>query len=205
MFLNLLGKEELPEDWSGSKELSSGGRVADVGCGFGWSSVGIAEAYENTVVHGYDIDVPSIEKARRIASQRGLSERLSYVAGDAAEADVDGSYDLVVAFECIHDLADPVGVLASMRGLVRPGGAVIVMDENVGEAFSGPADEVEQFFYGFSLMCCLADGMSYEDSVGTGTVMRPATFEGYAVDAGFTGVEVLPIENDFFRFYRLAL
>jgi hypothetical protein len=57
--------------------------------------------------------------------------------------------------------------------------------------------------YGYSLMCCLGDGLSHQPSVGTGTVMRPDTFAGYARDAGFAEVEVLPIEDDFFRFYRL--
>ena len=205
LFLKLLGQEFLPAVPDIHEVLTAGGRVADVGCGFGWSSVGIAEAYENATVHGYDIDLPSIESARQIAEERGLSNRVEFLAGDAAETDAAGTYDLVVAFECIHDLPDPVSVLDSMRRLARPGGSVIVMDEKVGEAFSGPADEVEQMYYGFSLMCCLADGMAHEHSVGTGTVMRPNTFEGYALDAGFSAVDVLPIEHDFFRFYRLSL
>jgi 2-polyprenyl-3-methyl-5-hydroxy-6-metoxy-1,4-benzoquinol methylase len=205
LFLKLLGQEFLPSIADVHEALSGGGRVADVGCGLGWSSVGIAEAYPDATVDGYDIDVASIEAATEIAAERGLSDRLNFVSGDAAEADAAGSYDLVAAFECIHDMPDPVSVLATMKSLARPGGAVIVMDERTNDAFAGPADEVEQMLYGFSLMCCLADGMSYEGSVGTGTVMRPATFEGYAVDAGFSSVEILPIEHDFFRFYRLAV
>jgi hypothetical protein len=57
--------------------------------------------------------------------------------------------------------------------------------------------------YGFSLLCCLADGMAHQPSVGTGTVMRPATLRRYAAEAGFADVEILDIANDFFRFYRL--
>ena len=59
------------------------------------------------------------------------------------------------------------------------------------------------FFYGYSLLVCLPDGLSHPPSVGTGTVMRPHTLRGYAREAGFTDIEILPIENDFFRFYRL--
>jgi hypothetical protein len=62
---------------------------------------------------------------------------------------------------------------------------------------------VERLMYGYSLMCCLPDGLSTQPSAGTGTVMRPATLEGYAREAGFERVEVLPVEHDFFRFYRL--
>ena len=112
-------------------------------------------------------------------------------------------YDAVFAFECIHDLPDPVGVLAAMRRLAGDDGAVVVMDERVAETFTAPGDDVERLMYGYSLMCCLADGMSHQPSAGTGTVMRPSTLRRYAVEAGFADVEILDIANDFFRFYRL--
>jgi hypothetical protein len=121
---------------------------------------------------------------------------------DAATVDT-GTYDAVFAFECVHDLPDPVGVLAAMRRLVGASGAVVVMDERVAETFTAPGDDVERLMYGYSLICCLADGMAHESSVGTGTVMRPSTLRRYAVEAGFADIEILDIDNDFFRFYRL--
>jgi hypothetical protein len=78
------------------------------------------------------------------------------------------------------------------------------MDEAVAEEFTVPGSEVDRLMYGYSLLCCLPDGRSQEPSAATGTVMRPATLQRYARDAGFSGVEVLPLENDFFRFYRLV-
>ncbi len=203
LFMGPLGSEYLPEIADAHRALLDGGRVADIGCGFGWSSVGIAEAYPSSTVDGFDIDGPSIEAARRIAAERGLGARVSFHQEDGVEAGRGSDYDLVTAFECIHDMGDPVGVLSTMRQLAGSDGAVIVMDERVGERFAGPADEVEQLFYGFSLMCCLADGLSHDHSVGTGTVMRPATLEAYALEAGFASVEVLDLAHDFFRFYRL--
>jgi hypothetical protein len=62
---------------------------------------------------------------------------------------------------------------------------------------------VERLMYGFSVLCCLPTGMDEHESAATGTVMRIDTVRDYASRAGFGGVEVLPIENDFFRFYRL--
>ena len=59
--------------------------------------------------------------------------------------------------------------------------------------------------YGYSLTCCLPDSLSSRPSAATGTVMRPATLDRYAGDAGFAGSEVLPVPHDFFRFYRLLL
>jgi hypothetical protein len=100
-------------------------------------------------------------------------------------------------------MADPVPVLAEMRRAVRPGGTVLVVDERVGEEFTAPGDDLERLMYGFSLTCCLPDGLSTRPSVGTGTVMRPPTLRRYAGLAGFAGVDVLPVDHPFFRFYRL--
>ena len=151
---------------------------------------------------GYDLDAPSIEAARRNAVEAGVADRVRFHAGRRGRR-VTGRYDLVIAFECIHDLPDPVSVLAAMRRLAGPDGVVLVMDERVAETFTAPGDEVEQLMYGYSLMCCLPDGMAHARSVGTGTVMRPDTLRRYAAAAGFAGVEVLADRDDFFRFYRL--
>ncbi|WP_100499743.1 class I SAM-dependent methyltransferase [Geodermatophilus chilensis] len=183
--------------------LRAGGRVADVGCGMGWSAIGIARAYPQVRVDGYDIDEPSVEQARRNAEEAGVADRIRFTTVDAAAAGEQGSYDLVTAFECVHDLADPVGVLAAMRRMARPGGTVLVVDERVAERFTAPGDAIERLMYGYSVTCCLPDGLSTRPSAGTGTVMRPATLERYAHEAGFAGVDVLPVDNEFFRFYRL--
>lgn len=202
LFLGPLGREYLPSIPDVDAALRAGGRVADVGCGFGWSSIGIALAYPDATVDGYDVDGPSVEAARRNAREAGVDDRVRFHAVDAATVD-DRTYDAVFAFECVHDLPDPVGVLAAMRRLAGDAGAVVVMDERVAETFTAPGDEVERLMYGYSLTTCLADGMAHQPSAGTGTVMRPSTLRRYAVEAGFADVEILDIDNDFFRFYRL--
>ena len=155
--------------------LRDGGRVADIGCGDGWSSIGIARAYPAVTVDGYDVDADSVEAARGHAAAEGMGDRVRFTLVDAASVPTSGDYDLVAAFECIHDLPDPVGVLRSARRMVKPGGTVLVMDERVPEAFTGPGDSVEQLMYGISMLVCLPDGLSHLGSVGTGTVMRPDT------------------------------
>lgn len=195
--------------WFGSipdvhETLSTGARMADVGCGGGWSSIALALAYPNLTADGFDLDEPAVERARRNARVRGVAERVRFHAIDPAEADHDDGYDLVTAFECIHDMPHPVPVLRAMRSMAGEEGTVIVMDENVQTEFVAPGDETERLMYGFSTLVCLPDGMSHPGSVGTGTVMRPSVFEGYAKEAGFTDVEVLPIDGGFWRFYRLS-
>jgi SAM-dependent methyltransferase len=201
LFLGALPREYFPAVPEIDEVLRRGGRVADVGCGYGWSAIGLALAHPQITVDGFDLDAPSIEAARRNAIEAGVADRVRFQLADAATA--TGRYDLVTAFECIHDLPDPVAVLAAMRRLAQPDGVVLVMDERVAETFTAPGDEIEQLMYGYSLMCCLPDGMAHPGSVGTGTVMRPDTLRGYAVAAGFEGIDVLPIADDFFRFYRL--
>jgi hypothetical protein len=97
-----------------------------------------------------------------------------------------------------------VEVLRTLRGLLADGGSVIVGDERTAERFSLEAGPIERLYYGFSVLHCLPVGMVGDDPAGTGTVMRESTVRRYAEEAGFTGFEVLPIENDFWRFYRLS-
>jgi hypothetical protein len=97
----------------------------------------------------------------------------------------------------------PVEALRAMRNLATAGGAVIVMDERVAESFTIPGDQLDRLMYGCSVLYCLPIGLADAPSVGTGTVMRPATLRRYALDAGFRAVEILPIEYGFWRFYRL--
>jgi hypothetical protein len=90
-----------------------------------------------------------------------------------------------------------------MRSLAAEGGTVLIVDERVGATFAEPTD-VEQMMYGWSILHCLPVGMADQPSAATGTVLRPPTLRHYATEAGFRDVEVLPIENYFFQFYRLV-
>jgi len=132
-----------------------------------------------------------------------LTDRVDVRLRDAADPALAGRYDLVTAFECLHDMSDPVAALRTMRRLAGEGGTVLVVDERVGEVFTPEGNDVERFMYGFSVFHCLPVGMADQPSVGTGTVMRPPTLRRYAQEAGFRDVEILPIDNFFFRFYRL--
>ena len=104
----------------------------------------------------------------------------------------------------IQDLARPVDALRAMRRLTEGGGTCIVVDERVDETFQAPGDELHRFMYTASVLHCLPAVMTEQPSPGTGTVMHPSTMRRYAREAGFADAEILPIENDFWRFYRLA-
>jgi len=205
MFLQQLGPEWLAAIPDLPRRLEAGppARVADIGCGVGWSSIGIARNYPKVLVDGFDTDPSSIDLARTYAKQYGVSDRAGFHCRDAGDSSLAGTYDLVVALECVHDMADPVAALQTMRRLVREDGFVLVVDERVGEEFRPDAGDVERLMYGWSVLHCLPSGMTC-DGVGTGTVMRPATLRRYARAAGFKEIETLPVDHIFFRFYRLV-
>jgi 2-polyprenyl-3-methyl-5-hydroxy-6-metoxy-1,4-benzoquinol methylase len=205
LFINLLASAWLPAvpDVHARLQADPPARVVDVGCGSGWSSIAIAQAYPNVQVDGIDPDAPSIALARANVAAAGLAGRVTFHCCDASDPALAGHYDLVAAFECIHDMPQPVSVLRAMRGLLAEGGAVLIADERVAETFSAPGDDVERFMYGYSVLHCLPVGMADTPSAGTGTVMRPETLRRYGAEAGFRAVEILPIEADFWRFYRL--
>ena len=181
-----------------------GTRILDVGCGLGWSTIAFASAYPEATVVGVDLDGPSIERARQNAQTEGVGDRITFEHGDAGDAKHAGQFDAVFILEALHDLSRPVEVLAALRGACNENGTVIVMDERVADEFGAIGDPVERFMYACSVMHCLPAGMSEQPSAGTGTVMRTDTVRQYAADAGFTNLDVLPIETDFFRFYQLT-
>lgn len=205
LFLQQLGYEYLPAiDGLHQRLLANPpARIADIGCGLGWSCVGMAQAYPNVLVDGFDLDPASVEEAQTVLRESGVADRVDVQLRDAADPALAGRYDLVTAFECIHDMSDPVGALATMRRLAGEGGTVLVMDERVSDVFDPGAGDVERFMYGFSVLHCLPVGLEEHPSAATGTVMRSSTLRGYARAAGFADAEVLPLEHPFFHFYRL--
>jgi SAM-dependent methyltransferase len=204
-FASQLANEWLPVMPDVHARLRAGppARIADVGCGFGWSSIGLAQGYPRVHVDGFDLDEPSIQRARENARINRVADRVNFQARDAGDPALVGQYDLVTAFECVHDMTDPIGVLAVMRQLAGENGTVLIVDERVGDTFTTRGNDVEWMMYGWSILHCLPVGMVAPDAPGTGTVMRADTLQSYATQAGFHSFEILPIDHIFFRFYRL--
>jgi len=178
-------------------------RVVDVGCGTGWSSLSLARAFPAVEVYGIDLDPASVEEARRNAAEAGLTGRVTFSCQDAAHPDLSGSFDLVMAFETLHDMAHPVEALRAMRGMLAPEGSVVVADEKVADRFTAPGDELERWNYAWSVLHCLPSARTDHDSEATGTVLRASMLHDLAERAGFGRVEVLPVDSDFWRIYRL--
>jgi 2-polyprenyl-3-methyl-5-hydroxy-6-metoxy-1,4-benzoquinol methylase len=205
-FLNLLGTRWLPAIPDVDRRLRAepAARVADLACGAGWSSIAMARAYPLVSVEGFDLDDDVIAAARRHAEQAGLSGRVTFAATDASGLGFAGRFDLVTIFEGLHDMARPADALRAARGMLRPGGSVVIADELVEDEFRAPASDLERYHYGWSVVSCLPGVMGDQGTAATGAVMRLHTLRDYARQAGFPGVQVLPIESEGLRFYRLT-
>jgi 2-polyprenyl-3-methyl-5-hydroxy-6-metoxy-1,4-benzoquinol methylase len=207
-FTNQLTSEWLPTIPGLVDRLQADGAEAvEVGCGEGWAAIALAQAFPQLRLLALDNDEASIVAARRHAGAAGVQDRVRFEVCDVSEP-IDpehaGRYDLACAFEMLHDVSDPVGVLRNARASIKPDGTVLVMDERTEEHFTAPGELLERFFYMASVLHCLPVGMSTQPSAGTGTVMRPDTLRTYASEAGFADVTVLPIEHEMFRFYELS-
>lgn len=180
----------------------TGVRIADVGCGQGWSTIAVARAYPGAEVIGFDADAASIDDARRHAAAAGVEVTFQVLPAEAV-AD-HGPFDVIVVLETLHDLAHPVDALVACRSALRRGGAVVVADEMVADHFTAPGDETERFMYGFSVLHCLPASLAEEGSAALGTVLRAATVHRIAADAGFNRCAEIDVPAGFFQIYELT-
>ncbi|WP_432564318.1 class I SAM-dependent methyltransferase [Kineococcus sp. SYSU DK003] len=181
--------------------FASAGRIADIGCRAAWSSIAMARGWPAAEVVGFEGDELSVVLARDNVHAAGLRGRveirrsgLADLAGTAAPGAV-GGFDLVTAFDSVHETPHPVAVLRAAREALAPGGAVLVVEEAVGDVPGPVGDPAERMLHGLSLLGSLPDAMTAGGSAATGTVMRPATLATYAGEAGFSVVEPLPVQG----------
>jgi len=200
-FTSALVEEWLPALGPAVERLATGGRLADLGCGQGWSSIAVARAFPGAEVWGVDSDPASIAEARAAAEDHDVTVRFECAdAGALAEA---GPFDVVTVLEALHDMARPVDVLAAARAALAADGVVLVADEAVAPTFTAPGDDLERMMYGWSITHCLPAAMAEQPSAAIGTVIREGTVRELATGAGFGRVDVLDVDGGFFRLYAL--
>ena len=134
-------------------KLRAGGRVADIGCGFGHPSIVIAEAYPHAIVHGYDYHDEAIVRAGAAAAERGLDDRMHFEVADASRFTGSG-FDLVLFIDSLHDLGDPVGALRHARAALAPGGTVFLVEPAGGDRLEDNFHPLGILSYTASVLAC---------------------------------------------------
>jgi 2-polyprenyl-3-methyl-5-hydroxy-6-metoxy-1,4-benzoquinol methylase len=170
------------------ERLAGGAQVADVGCGFGASTIIMAQAYPNSTFDGVDYHQPSIEAARRRAESAGVAERARFRVAGAA--DLSGSYDLITFFDCLHDMPDPVGALRAARAALADDGSVMLVEPMSWDSVEESFNPVGKLLAAASTFICLPSGLSAAPAYGMGNQAGPAKTGEVARDAGFPGARI---------------
>lgn len=149
----------LVQDWLPKAEgvvrrLDAGAKVADVGCGFGHTTLLMAAAFPNSRFHGFDFHGPSMTAARKAAAEQGLAERVSFEQA-AADAFPGDGYDLITFFDCLHDLGDPGAALAQAERALADGGSCLIVEPNSQQHPNGNISPVGRAFAATSVAVCL--------------------------------------------------
>lgn len=198
----LLTRRWLPAMPDVVERVRAGGRVADIGCGSGAAAIAMATAYPNATVVGYDVDRRAIDTARRRALEAGL-DNVSFEERGAEALPVQPGFDLVTAFDVVHDLADPEGVLRRIRDALAPDGAFLMMEPALSADIDDNIDPRSALFYGVSVMYCMTQSLA-AGGPGLGTGWGWQRAEEMSRRVGFARFERLPIDNPFSAFFRLS-
>lgn len=167
-------------------KLHAGIRVADVGCGFGASTILLAEAYPNSTFVGYDYHEASIEAARRRAADAGVSDRVRFEVAGAA--DYPGTYDVVAFFDCLHDMGDPVAAARHVRESLAPDGTWMLFEPAAGDRVEDNLNPVGRLYYAVSTMICTPASLAQDGRMALGAQAGPARLGEVLAAAGFSRV-----------------
>jgi ubiquinone/menaquinone biosynthesis C-methylase UbiE len=166
-------------------KLIAGGRVADVACGLGSSSVLMAEAYPNSTVIGSDYHTESIELARKKAAEAGLSDRLTFEV-TKADTFTGTGFDLITMFDALHDLGDPLSAARRVREALAPDGTWLLVEPYAPEKVEDTFTKVGRLYYAGSTFLCVPNALSQPGGYALGAQSGEAAVRQLATDAGFT-------------------
>ena len=167
--------------------LRAGAKVADVGCGVGFSTLLMAEAYPESQFIGYDFHAPSIEEARRHAVQHGFGDRVRFEVAQAKEIPEEG-FDLVTMFDCLHDMGDPAGCATAMRRIVSDTGAWMIVEPIAGDQPEQNFNPVGRLYYNASTMICVPTSLDQEVGAALGAQAGEAKLTEVIRSGGFANV-----------------
>ncbi len=168
-------------------KLRAGATVADVGCGHGASTIVMAQAYPRSRFVGFDYHGPSIERARALAAEAGVGERVRFDVARAQDYPGDG-YDLVAFFDCLHDMGDPVGAARNVRRSLAPDGTWLLVEPMAGDRVEDNLNPVGRVFYGASTMICTPAARSQEGGFALGAQAGEGQLRALLQQAGFARV-----------------
>ena len=199
-YLANLTSSWIPSLTGAEEKLAEGAQVADIGCGFGASTIIMAQAYPNSSFAGLDYHQPSVEAARARAAAAGVADQITFQVAGAA--DLSGRYDLITFFDCLHDMPDPVGALQAARAATADSGSVMLVEPMSWDTVDESQNPLGKLMAAASTLICLPSGLSAAPAYGLGNQAGPARTCAVAREAGFS-VAREAAATDFNRVYEL--
>jgi len=166
-------------------KLAKGGRVADVGCGHGSSTILMAKAFPASRFVGFDYHGASIDWAREAAKREGLGDRVSFEVASAKDYPGAG-YDLVAFFDSLHNMGDPVGIGSHVRRSLGPDGTWLLVEPFAHDRLEENLNPVGRMYYAASTMLCTPNSLAQEVGAALGAQAGEARLKRVATQAGFT-------------------
>lgn len=167
-------------------KLKAGGKVADIGCGHGSSTMLMAQAYPNSTIHGIDMHGPSIEEAKSKAAAAGVTNVEFHVA--RAQDFAGEGYDFACIFDALHDMGDPVGAARHVRDTLAPGGTFMLVEPMAGDTMTENMNPLGQIFYAASCTICTPNSLSQEVGLGLGAQAGKKRLAEVCREAGFSKI-----------------
>ena len=168
-------------------KLEHGGKVADVGCGHGFSTILMAEAFPNSHFIGYDFHEDSVTKANEHAQQHGVADRCQFVV--AGSDNYPGKdFDLVTVFDCLHDMGDPRGVSAHVKSSLKEDGTWMIVEPFAEDNLEDNLNPIGRLFYSGSTMVCVPCSLSQDVGEALGAQAGEKKLTEVITSGGFAQV-----------------
>jgi SAM-dependent methyltransferase len=165
-------------------KLKAGGRIADVGCGHGVSTLLLAQAYPACEVMGFDFHAGSIERARERAREAGLADRVRFEVARATE--FPGRYDLVLLLDCLHDMGDPEAACRHILGALEPDGTLLLVEPLAGDRLEDNLTPLGRAYYAAPTLNCVPTSLSQPGGLALGAQAGEARLRDVVARAGFS-------------------
>jgi SAM-dependent methyltransferase len=182
-----LVKEWIPALTGVDAKLKAGGKVADVGCGLGTSTVLMAQAYPKSTFIGFDYHQRSIELARESAAKAGVGDRVKFEIAKAKDYPGKG-YDFIAFFDCLHDMGDPEGAARHVLQSLDPDGTWMIVEPFANDKLEDNLNPIGRVFYGASTMLCTPSSLSQEVGAALGAQAGEGRLTKVLKAAGFSRV-----------------
>ncbi len=167
-----------------TKNSKKGAKVADIGCGYGVSTVIMAKEYPNSKFYGFDNHQASFDAANQLAQKDGVDNRVKFAVTSINES-IGNDYDLTAFFDCLHDMADPIGALKFARQSMKESRTCMIIEPMANDNVEDNLNLIGKIYYAASSIICVPNSLA-DNGIALGAQAGEKKTKEIAEKAGFT-------------------